>query len=371
MATHQAYVLDSFDKPLSLKTVPTRRPASGQILVQVLSAPILSYSALVLSGGIGFPMTMPLTPGPSAIARVISVGEDATNIAESQLVFCAPIVRARDDSSGLTSILHGWNGGASSQSLNLMTNSWRDGSWAEKMILPLENAVPLDEQKLTRSLGYFLPQLIWINELLVAYGPLEASGLTVGDVVIVAPATGHFGGSAVRLAVALGAGTVIAAARSKDKLQALKELDSKGRVKSMAFSGDAEADTKALIDMTPHGRGADIYVDFSPFQASNATHPLICISALKSGGMAILNGGVRTDLPLNYAQMMFKNLTVRGNFMYSANAPRKLISLIESGVVSLDGFNVTAFDFNRLQEGIDSAPKHESFSNLAAVLPTQ
>ncbi len=265
MATHQAYVLDSFDKPLSLKTVPTPRPASGQILVQVLSAPILSYSALVLSGELDFPMTMPLTPGPSAIARVISVGEDATNIAESQLVFCAPMIRARDDPYGLTSILHGWNGGASSQALKLMTNSWREGSWAEKMILPLENAVPLDEQKLVRSLGYSLPQLTWINELLIVYGPLEASGLTVGDTVIVAPATGHFGGSAVRLALALGAGTVIAAARSKDKLQALKELDSEGRLKPMAFSGDAEADTKALMDITPNGRGADIYVDFSPF----------------------------------------------------------------------------------------------------------
>lgn len=50
------------------------------------------------------------------------------------------------------------------------------------MIVPIENVVAFD------GLGYSLPQLTWINELLVAYGPLQASGFTVGNSILVAPA---------------------------------------------------------------------------------------------------------------------------------------------------------------------------------------
>ena len=80
----------------------------------------------------------------------------------------------------------------------------------------------------------------------------------------------------------------------------------------MTFSGDIEADTKALRDMKPHGKGADIYVDFSPFQAGGATHPLACISALKNGGIAMLCGDVQYELSISYGELMFKNLTIRG-----------------------------------------------------------
>ena len=339
--------------------------------MQVLSAPILSYSAPLLSGSLGFPLTLPLTPGPSAIARIVSVGKDATHLANGQLVFCAPIIRARDDSSGLTSILQGWHGGGSPQSAKLMTDSWRDGSWAEKLLVPTENAVPLNEERLLGKLGYSLPQLTWINELLIAYGPLQASQFALGDTVIVAPATGHFGGCVVRLALALGASRVIAAARGKDKLETLAKVCSAERLDTVVFSGNTEADTKALKDKTPHGKGADIYIDFSPFQAGGSTHPLACIAALKSGGTAILSGGVQSELSLKYAQLMMNNLTLRGNFMYSANAPSKLIGFLESGMVSLHHFDVTAFDMERLQEGIDSAPKLESFSNMAVLTPTK
>lgn len=44
------------------------------------------------------------------------------------------------------------------------------------MIVPTQNVFPLDEQKLVDGLGYSLPQLTWINELLVAYGLLGPPG---------------------------------------------------------------------------------------------------------------------------------------------------------------------------------------------------
>lgn len=116
----------------------------------------------------------------------------------------------------------------------------------------------------------------------------------------------------MRLALALGAGTVIAAARNKDKLRTLTAISCPGRLKTVTFSGDIEADTKALRDMTPHGKGADIYVDFPPFQAGGATHPLACISALKNGGIAMLCGDVQYELIISYGELMFKNLTIRG-----------------------------------------------------------
>lgn len=110
---------------------------------------------------------------------------------------------ARDDPQGAI-ILHGWFGGASTGARRLMDGSWWNGSWAEKVIVPTENVVALPEERLRNELGYTLPQLVWINELLVPYGGLLAAWLRPGACVIVAPATGHFGAAAIQVALALG-----------------------------------------------------------------------------------------------------------------------------------------------------------------------
>jgi NADPH:quinone reductase-like Zn-dependent oxidoreductase len=158
MASHRAYVQQELGGKLELKNVPTPSPGAGEVLVDVLATPILSYTNAVLAGSL-FPLVHPLTPGISAIGRIHATGIDSTVLQNGQLVFCVPIIRARDDAG--SSILHGWFGGATPEARKLMEGPWRNGAWAEKMIVPTENIVPLDENRLLGELGYTIPQLVW------------------------------------------------------------------------------------------------------------------------------------------------------------------------------------------------------------------
>jgi threonine dehydrogenase-like Zn-dependent dehydrogenase len=185
----------------------------------------------------------------------------------------------------------------------------------------------------------------------------------------VAPATGHFGGCAVQVALAMGARKVIAVGRNAAALQKLEQLDASGRVASVVLSGDVEKDAFALRNASPAGRGAEVYIDFSPAQASNATHSQSCISALKHGGQAVLMGGVRSNISLNYAQLMINNINVKGNFMYDRHAPSMIMGLIESGVLSLKGLNTKVFGFEELQNAIDFAEKHVGMVDLTVLTP--
>jgi threonine dehydrogenase-like Zn-dependent dehydrogenase len=368
MSTHKAYVQAEGGAPTTIQTVPTPSPLIGQILVDVLATPILSYTSGVLGGNM-FPLAHPLTPGIAAIGRIVAVGADSTVLKKDQLVFCNPSIRARDDISGGTSILQGWFGGMTSESMKLMQGPWRHGSWSEKLVVPTENVTPLDEQRLTQELGYAIPQLCWINEFLVPFGGFLAADFRPGSTVIVAPATGHFGGCAVQVALAMGARKVIAVGRNADALRNLEKLDANGRVTSVALTGEGEKDAIAIRSASSAGRGADVYVDFSPPQASNATHPQACISALKHGGQAILMGGVRSNISLNYAQLMINNIIVKGNFMYDVHAPSMIMGLIESGVLSLKGLNTKVFGFDELQNAIGFAEKHVGMADLTVLTP--
>ena len=348
MASHRAYVQAEAGAPVAIQTVSTASSLVGQVLVDVLGTPILPYTDGVLSGEM-FPLVHPLTPGIAAIGRIAAVGADNTHLQPGQPVFCNPAIRARDDRSGGTSILQGWFGGITPESMKLMQGPWRQGSWSEKLMVPTQNTVVLDERRLIQGLGYTIPQLCRINEFLVPFGGLLAANFRPGLTIIVAPGTGHFGGCAVRVALAAGARQVIAARRNSDVLHKLEQSDSNGRVTGITLSVDVEEDAMALKSASPNGKGADVYLDFFPFNASNATHPQApqaCISAFKHGRQGILLGGVRNNVSFQ--------LCAADDQKYHGQRQLHVdnYGYHRGGVLSLGGLNTKTFGFGMLQDAI-------------------
>lgn len=97
-------------------------------------------------------------------------------------------------------------------SKKLMHGEWRDSTYAEYAKVPLENCFPLDEQRLLGKLGsaedglgYTIEDIAYFPRPLVPYGGLVDIRLQAGETIIIAPATGSFGGAAVDAAVAMGA----------------------------------------------------------------------------------------------------------------------------------------------------------------------
>lgn len=225
MATHKAVVLSALDKPVSIESVPTPTAELGSAIVRVLATGLQSYTREIFNGTRPYVLSLPLVPGPSCIGRIVSTGPDATTLSPGQLVFCDPTITARDDAD--CSFLLGLHGGLSGSSQKLMNGPWRHGTYAEVAKLPLENCFPLDEERLCgtkpNGLGYKVEELLAISTSLVPFGGLEEAGAGAGTAVIVAPATGKFGGAAVLVALAMGA-RVIAAGRNAKGLEKLKQF---------------------------------------------------------------------------------------------------------------------------------------------------
>jgi len=109
----------------------------------------------------------------------------------------------------------------------------------------LENCSVLDEKRLLGlveegGLGYQLESLLYIATLLVPYGGLRDINLLAGETIIIAPATGSFGGAAVHVALAMGA-RVIAMGRNVDTLQRINALSE--RVEVVPITGDVQVAT--------------------------------------------------------------------------------------------------------------------------------
>jgi threonine dehydrogenase-like Zn-dependent dehydrogenase len=225
--------------------------------------------------------------------------------------------------------------GHTSGSQKLMRGEWKDATYAEYAKLPLENVYPLDEKRLLGKkegggLGLELEDLCDLSRLAVPMGGLSDIGVKPGETVIVAPATGPFGGAAVMVAVALGA-RVIAMGRNLVALERIKEMNE--RVGTVQITGDMAADLAALQKF---GK-IDAYFDISPPEAQDSTHLKSAILALRHGGRVSLMGGIGGDIAIPHRAVMHRDLKLKGKWMYDKENVQDLIKMVEIGVLKLGG----------------------------------
>lgn len=288
----KALVLTSRSEPLEVKQVPTPQPTIGSAVVKILTAKIISYTREVMNGTRPYPFPTPIIPGTSAIGRVAAVGPDATRVKPGDLVYIDTVVRSRDDPTDvyLAAIHQGFTEG----SAKLMKDVYRDWTYAEYCRAPLENLTKFDEKKLIGSpsascRGYKIEQLGSMANMLVSYGGLRDIELKAGNTVVIAPATGPFGGGAVLTALAMGA-RVIAMGRNKDSLANIKKsVPHPDRVETVPITGDMQVDCDELKKYGP----IDAYFDIGPPEAYASTHIKSCILALRHGARVSLMGGYR------------------------------------------------------------------------------
>ncbi|PGH14749.1 hypothetical protein AJ80_05793 [Polytolypa hystricis UAMH7299] len=323
--TMRALVLEAPGESLVLKTLPTPQAVQGSAVVKVLASSLGAHLRQLLSGQV-FTFPTPFVPGTRCIGRIAALGTDATTLKLNQLVLIEPFVRGRDNPD--VHILFGGFDGPSAASKKFMAESWRNASFAEFTRAPLENCWALNEEILCGKFGYEIPELLDLGAYAVSYGGLRGIDLKAGERVIVAPATGHYSSAAVEVASAMGA-NVIAASRN---LELLKKVQARhARVEIVQFQDNVEQDTAALKQFGP----VDTYIDISPGVASQSTHVRSCFNALEQNGRASLMGVITADIAIPYVSAMFKNLTIRGQYMYEREDVVGLVKLAESGILKL------------------------------------
>ncbi|KAI1122572.1 GroES-like protein [Nemania abortiva] len=353
--TFKGLQFTSSTEPAKIVELPTPLPTAGSVILRPLYSNIVSYAKEVFCNGNprGYPYPLPLIPGTNAICRIAAVPRDAPYLRPGMLVYANGVVRHRDNTLAMPLLL-GITMGYTPESAALMEGEWRNGTWAELVKVPAENVHVLNEQVLTKELGYEIIDLGYISTLMVAYGGLSDVGLRPGETIVIAPATGNFGSAAVFVALAMGAAKVIAMGRNTEKLQQILE-GTGDRVKTVPITGDVEADAAAL---RAHGP-IDIYFDISPKLDTTPSHMKSAIASLRQKGRISFMGGISSDVQIPYSAIVFKSLAVHGTFMYTRQQADELIKLVETGMLpigSRNGFKVTGmFTLEQWKQALEHA----------------
>ncbi|KAL2202855.1 NAD(P)-binding protein [Sarocladium strictum] len=324
--TSNSLVLPAFGEPLAMTSKPLSQPTNGAVVVRILSTVIRPHHRAGFQGKSFLSFPVPYTPGHTAIARVISSGPDSVNLSPGQLVYVDGFVEARDNPHGVSAITGLLAMGPQSEKI---FKSW-DGLWRDVATVPLEQCHTLNEAVLTK-MGYSFGDMQMLERLALAYGAFEAAKLKPGQTVIVAPATGNYSGAVAEVAASLGC-HVIALSRSAAKLEPLTSRHP--RITAVEIPSNAEDIPAAIQEACPPS-GADAYIDVSPpLPGVAVAHFAPCIAAVRPHGH-IVNIGMIFQANIDLYNVLAKNLTIKGQFMYSRQQAADTVRLVEAGILKL------------------------------------
>lgn len=339
--------MDGMGGGLTFDDVPDPVARPGAVVIRIEATPLLSYLRTFVAGGLTSysPPGGKFTPGTGGAGVVEAVGDGVYHLAVGQAVLLSPYLtadeRVPDPASTLIS-LHG------DPQLNQM---WRDGTLADKALMPASVVTPLppgtgDAVRVTA-----------LTRCLVPYGGLVKGLLRPGETVVVHGATGAFGQAGVLVALAMGAAEVVAAGRNRAVLDALAELP---RVRTVAMTGDPDIDAAAVgvVDL-----GLDLVG-----QASSASGTLAVLKALRRGGRLVLMGSMTVPLPVDYSMLIRGNKDILGAYMYPPQAPTELLRLTAAGLLDLSRIGVETFGLADLVPAMDRAA--EPGAPLVVMTPT-
>ncbi|TGJ84047.1 hypothetical protein E0Z10_g4741 [Xylaria hypoxylon] len=368
MAGAKALVVKSLKSPPDIEIAERDIPKAipGTAVIQVLAAAVGPGHGYLLSHEVpGFSFPLPSVFGAGGVGRVVSVGSDSVSLKEGQLVSIDPFTSARDDAN--VEVIVGLMDGGGSKAKKLYDDTWRDGAWQTHAVVPLENAVPLDEEALLGKHGYDVDDLTIIPHLSIAYGAISSIDIKAGETVIVGPATGQFSGAAVEVASALGA-RVIALGRNREALAKLQSTIP--RVEIVVITGDTEKDAQAIQAFGL----ADAFVDFTPGSVQGEpSHFKSALMSLRKRGRIALMGGMGGNLSIPYVYMMFNSLELKAKWMYTRDEIRKIVKMIEVGTLKIGkgaGHQVDGkFKLEDYEAAFETGAKHTSWGSSIVFNP--
>ncbi|QWF84705.1 L-threonine 3-dehydrogenase [Amycolatopsis sp. CA-230715] len=308
-------------------------PRGGGAVIEVLAAYVPAYTEVVARGERG-PVPTPLVLGPGCVGRVVSVADDVFNVEPGDVVLDLALLTS-GESEDPEEILIGWTGvggrGVATGKTVAMQKMWRDGVFAERALCPKETLM-----KLPGAERYPRPErLAFLPWLAIAGEGMNATGLQPGGTATIIGATGQLGAAATLIALASGAGRVVAVGRNAEVLKRLGELDS--RVVPVAMTGNRSDDAAAIAEAARGG--ADVVLD-ALGAVPDATPTMAGYDSLRNGGTMVLIGGVRQDLAIPYGDVMRRRLTLRGSWMSGPATALKMWRMVESGLIDLGAIDV-------------------------------
>ncbi|MCU0624512.1 MAG: zinc-binding dehydrogenase [Gemmatimonadaceae bacterium] len=270
----RAVRIEAPGQPVVDRDVPSPAHGPNEVLVEVRAAGICHSDAHYRAGR-SASLVPPITPGHEVAGVVRAVGRDVTTHRVGDRVclhylvtcgHCAACVAGRES----------WC------TTGRMLGHHRDGGWAEAIVVPARNAVPLPDE-ITFAHGAVL-----MCSSATALHALRRGRLAPGDTVAVV-GIGGLGISAVQLARALGARAVYAIDPNPAKREAAARY---GAIPIAAGPGD---DPVTALRAHTGGSGVDVSLELVGRPESMQT----ALRAAGVQGRAVIAGLSRTPMTLD------------------------------------------------------------------------
>ena len=350
----KAWRLNGLGGELAVKQIDLPTLRAGSVLVRIEASVLMSYLRAYIEKKLPVynPPPGEFTPGTNAIGIIETVGQDVWHLKPGQRVVLSSYLMARENVDEPNQILIALTSGAGSEQT---LADWPDGTLADFALYPAECVTPLDGLEHLDA-----ARLAALTRCIVPFGGLTRARLAPGETIIINGASGAYGAAAVMVALAMGAGRVVAAGRDRDKLEAVATAGG-DRVHAVVLSGEVSSDIAALRSASRGG--AQCALDMIG-NARDANATLAVLQSLRRRGRMVVMGSMTCVLPVPYMALMLNSWELIGNFMYPADAYRRLIDLLRGGLLDLTPFKPREYLFEALPEAMDQAAAASSFEYI-------
>ncbi|MDP9280589.1 MAG: alcohol dehydrogenase catalytic domain-containing protein [Chloroflexota bacterium] len=299
-----------FERPgaFALGTLPTPRPARGEVLVRVRSSMVCATDQKILAGK--FPTTrFPHVPGHEFSGEVVATGQGVTIAPGTRVgvevhVGCGTCDRCRE---GMYTLCLNYGRRETGHAHIGFTI---DGGLAEYAVVPVAALHMLPD-------GVSFDDGAWTDNLGVALWALERGRLAAGErVVVFGP--GAIGLCAAQLARTLGAGSVVLVGRG-ERLARVRDL------------------VDSVVDVSDVDRlkgSAELVVEF----AGTADAARAAILTARRGGRVVLGGATGTGVELSgidLSTIVRGNIDVLGSLANPRGVSGRALTLLARGQVDV------------------------------------
>ncbi|MCZ6767356.1 MAG: zinc-binding dehydrogenase [bacterium] len=282
-------------------------PGRGEVVLRVRATSLNHLDLFVRRGIPGVKIPLPHVPGCDAAGEVLALGDGVTTLEQGERVLLNPSVTCGQCEfclRGDTSMCRTFN----------VFGEDRWGGYAEQMVVPAENLVPIPDDMSNEDAASVPLVFMTAWRMLIGRGRVRPSE----DVLILGAAAG-VGIAAIQIAKVAGA-RVFAAASSDEKLALCGELGA-----DVLINYEAENFVRRVREETGK-RGVDVVVDY----VGKDTWVDSLRSLTRGGRLLTCGATTGYDPTTDIRQIFYRQLEIIGSTMGSANDLNAALTLISS-----------------------------------------
>ncbi|WP_352418604.1 alcohol dehydrogenase catalytic domain-containing protein [Proteiniborus sp.] len=322
-----AIVKDKKGPGYAFKEVENPRPKEDEVLIKVKAVGICGTDVPILKGIREVPI--PLIPGHEFAGDIVEVGSKVKNFKVGDRVTPAIVINCGSCyycRTGLETLCD-----------NIIeTGIHVDGAFAEYVTVP-EKVL----HKLPENMTY--EQGASIDPIASAYHPVKKASIGSEDTVVVF-GPGPIGLYATQIAKAEGAKKIITVGVKGDeeRLELAKELGADEIVIS-------DENLLENISKLTDGRMADIVVEATG-------HPSVfemALSSVRKHGTVIMIGIFHAPATANIAQIVRREIQIKGSICYTWQDYKECIDLVEAGKVRVEPMISHTFDLKDMDKAME------------------